>query len=438
MGRMSLAAVFRRMGLALMLLALFAGSAGAQGGRVALVIGNSFYRNVDRLANPASDARLIAQTLKDAGFTLIGDGPLLDLDKARFDRSVQAFGRALQGADVALFYYSGHGMQVEGVNWLVPVDAKPTGPRDLDFQMVDASLVLRQMEGAGTRLNLLILDACRNNPFAFRGIRGAQTGLAEMRAPEGTLISYATQPGNVAVDGDAGNSPYTTALASAIKRPAADVFQVFNQVGLSVKQATGGRQQPWLASSPISGNFYFFAGPVTIQPPPAAVDADAVFWQSITQSRNPADYEAYLRRFPRGTFAELAQQRLAAFGAPSRPAANAFDGNWLVVIACSGSADGAKPYTRRFFATVRNGNMTGESGVRERPAYFLLNGPIQPDGSALLSVSGLTGDPHYTAGAVPPATPFQFTLQSRFGPTQGSGRRIEARRRTCEASFARQ
>jgi len=310
----------------LSILVLSAGAASAQRTRVALVIGNSFYRSVDRLANPASDARLIAQTLKEAGFTLIGDGPQLDLDKARFDRNIQAFGRALQGADVALFYYSGHGMQVEGVNWLVPVDAKPTGPRDLDFQMVDASLVLRQMEGSGTKLNIMILDACRNNPFAFRGVRGAQSGLAEMRAPEGTLISYATQPGNVAVDGDSGNSPYTAALAAAIKRPSTDVFQVFNQVGLTVKQATGGHQQPWLASSPIAGSFYFFSGPVPIQPPPAAVDAEAVFWQSIAQSRNAADYEAYLRRFPRGTFAELAQQRLASFGAPARPAANSYDG----------------------------------------------------------------------------------------------------------------
>jgi len=314
---------------------LLAPDAQAQSGgrRVALVIGNGAYRDVARLANPASDARLMAQTLQAAGFTLIGGQAQLDLDKPRLDRAIQDFGHAVQGADVALFYYSGHGMQVQGQNWLVPVDANPTSTRDLDFQMVDASLVLRQMEGAGTKLNLVILDACRNNPFASRGMRGAQGGLAEMHAPEGTVISYATQPGNVAADGSSGNSPYTRALADAIRRPGLDIFQVFNQVGLAVKQQTAGTQQPWLASSPVSGNFYFFSGPVTVTSGPAA-DPDTVFWQSIANSSNAADYQAYLRQFPQGHFVELAHNRLTAGAVPasapvSRSSADAIVGNWL-------------------------------------------------------------------------------------------------------------
>lgn len=234
------------------------------GKRVALVIGNSAYRSVDRLANSANDARLIAATLQDLGFTIVGDGARLDLDRAQLAQAVQDFGRALTGADVGLFYYSGHGLQVQGVNWLVPVDANPNRPQDLDFQMVDADLVLRQMEGAGTRLNLVLLDACRNNPFASRGFRALQGGLAEMRAPEGTLISYATQPGNVAADGTGANSPYTTALASSMKQPGQDIFRMFNQVGLEVKRSTGGSQQPWVSTSPIDG-FFSFTGDA---PPP--------------------------------------------------------------------------------------------------------------------------------------------------------------------------
>jgi hypothetical protein len=298
-------------------------SAQQSGRRVALVIGNGAYRSVERLANPSNDARLVATTLQVAGFTLVGGGAQLELDKPEFDQMVQQFGKALQGADVALFYYSGHGMQVQGSNWLVPVDANPTGPKDLDFQMIDANLVLRQMEDAGTKLNLVILDACRNNPFALRGVRASGGGLAEMHAPEGTLISYATQPGNVAADGDTADSPYTTALVDAIRQPGVDVFHIFNQVGLMVKQETAGAQQPWLASSPISGNFYFFNGPVKVQPP-AAMDAEAVFWQSISASQNPADFGAYLRRFPGGDFSELAQNRLAALtaSAVSSPAAD--------------------------------------------------------------------------------------------------------------------
>ena len=170
---------------------------------------------------------------------------------------MQDFGHAVAGAEVALFYYSGHGLQVQGVNWLVPIDANPTRPQDLDFQMVDADLVLRQMDGAGTKLNLVLLDACRNNPFGNRGLRALQPGLAEMRAPEGTLISYATQPGNVAMDGAGANSPYTTALAASMRRPGLDVFRMFNQVGLQVKRSTGGNQQPWVSNSPIDGDFYF-------------------------------------------------------------------------------------------------------------------------------------------------------------------------------------
>jgi len=115
------------------------------------------------------------------------------------------------------------------------------------------------MEGSGTKLNVVMLDACRNNPFGGRGLRASSSGLAQMQAPEGTLISYATQPGNVAQDGSDGDSPYTKALAEIIRRPGLDIFQTFNQVGLTVKRNTGGAQQPWVSSSPIEGTFFFAA-----------------------------------------------------------------------------------------------------------------------------------------------------------------------------------
>ena len=231
-----------------------------RGKRVALVIGNSEYRNVARLENPSNDANLVANTLRRLGFVLIGGGPQTDLDKASFDAAVQEFGNHLEGADVGLFYYAGHGMQLRGQNYLIPISANPTKEGDVDFQMVDMGVVLRQMEGAGTRLNLVMLDACRNNPFGGRGLRAGGGGLAQMRAPEGTLISFATQPGNVALDGSEGHSPYTRALAEIIESPGVDIFQTFNRVGLKVKRATGGAQQPWLSSSPIEGVFYFNPG----------------------------------------------------------------------------------------------------------------------------------------------------------------------------------
>jgi TPR repeat protein len=241
--------------------------------RVALVVGNFSYDHVPRLTNPGNDATLIANTLRSLGFTLIGDGPQENVDKAHFDHLVQDFGRAIQGADVALFYYAGHGMQVDGSNWLVPTDANPTRPQDLEFQMVNAELVLKQMDGAGTRLNLVILDACRNNPFATLGTRAVQSGLAQMQAPDGTMISFATQPGNVAADGSGADGPYAVALAAAMRQPGLDIFRLFNRVGLTVKKDTGGAQVPWVSSSPIDGEFYFTQTDSASDSLAAAVDA---------------------------------------------------------------------------------------------------------------------------------------------------------------------
>ena len=195
--------------------------------------------------------------MRKVGFDLIGNRAQLDLDKAAFDKAIQSFGNELTGADVALFYYAGHGVQIRNANYLVPISANPVKEADVDFQMVDVTVILRQMEGSGTKLNLVILDACRNNPFGGRGLRGSESGLAQLRAPEGTLLSYATQPGNVALDGSGNNSPYSAALAQTIQKPGLDIFQTFNQVGLQVKRATGGAQQPWVSSSPIDGSFYF-------------------------------------------------------------------------------------------------------------------------------------------------------------------------------------
>jgi TPR repeat protein len=243
--------------------------------RVALVIGNSAYRNVPHLDNPTNDAKLMARTLRGLGFDLVGGDAQVDLDKTQFDAALQSFSNQVQGAEVGLFYYAGHGLQIGGKNFLVPVEANPTKEADVYLQMIDTSIVLSQMEGAGTKLNIVLLDACRNSPFGGRGLRATAGGLAQMQAPEGTLISYATQPGNVALDGADGDSPYTKALVDTIARPGLGLFDAFNEVGLAVKRSTGGAQQPWVSSSPIEGGFYF-AGPApavaTAAAPPAVVD----------------------------------------------------------------------------------------------------------------------------------------------------------------------
>jgi hypothetical protein len=181
------------------------------------------------------------------------------------------------------------------------------------------------MEGAGTKLNIVILDVCRNNPFGGRGLRGSEGGLAQMRAPEGTLISYATQPGSVARDGADGNSPYTRALVETIRKPGQDIFQTFNAVGLAVKQATAGSQQPWVSSSPIAGNFYFAgqsAGgqtvaalpPAAAAPPPAAAsrasDEAARAWSVTQNTTSIAVIEDFIRQFGSTVYGSLARARL--------------------------------------------------------------------------------------------------------------------------------
>jgi hypothetical protein len=377
--------------------------------RVALVVGNSAYRSVAILDNPANDAKLLADTLTALGFTLVGGGAQLDLDKPALDRAVQAFGAQLAGADVGLFYYAGHGVQVRGENYLIPVDANPTKEADVDFQMLDTNLVLRQMEGAGTKLNIVILDACRNNPFGGRSlgvgrardaendrVRAATGGLAQMQAPEGTLISFATQPGSVAQDGAGGNSPYARALALAMRRPALDIFQTFNQVGLAVKRATGGVQQPWVSSSPIDGSFYFV-------PPPSNPDTPAV----------------------------------ASTTAPSAPLPETrhFDGIWKGTLVCEGTSSGVPGWKYELLAVVKNGVFRSQRGAGARGSETL-EGMIEPDGTAQIVQNGLSGETKTDPLHRPPGTPFRNTYIGTFDGSRGALARND--RASCIVSFAKQ
>jgi tetratricopeptide (TPR) repeat protein len=243
--------------------------------RVALVIGNSAYRAVPALPNPAADAKLMSDTLLSLGFFVVGGAAQLDLDKAGFDDALRKFNTELTGADVALFYYAGHGVETHGLNYLAPVDAHPVDEADIFTQMIGISGILDQLEKSGTRINLVLLDACRDNPFSGQGVHSTSRGLAQMPAPVGTLISFATQPRSVSLDGTDGHSPYTRALADAMQRPGSGLFKTFNEVGLAVAKATQGQQIPWVSSSPISGNFYFAGKPLTEATNQAPVAADA-------------------------------------------------------------------------------------------------------------------------------------------------------------------
>jgi len=288
--------------------------------RVALVIGNGRYHSTAPLQNPPNDARLIGETLASLGFQVVGDGPLLDADRATMERAIRTFGKRLRGGAIGLFYYAGHGVQVDGENFLVPVSANIEDPADVKYELISVGYVLDEMRNAGNRLNIVILDACRNNPFGGHATRSYTRGLAVMQAPAGTIISYATQPGATASDGDEKNSPFSRALAASFKKPGLGVFETFNDVGLAVKTATAGQQQPWFDTSPIEGHFQFRAGSASVSPSPTPSSSTAAvrdpaaderaFWESVRDSRNSAELNAYLNKYPHGTYAVLAHARL--------------------------------------------------------------------------------------------------------------------------------
>jgi uncharacterized caspase-like protein len=229
--------------------------------RVALIVGNSGYAHAGVLANPANDANDMAAVLKELGIeTILG----LDLDKRGFDLKVRDFARALADADTGIFYYAGHGLQVAGRNYLVPVDAQLQNERDLDFEAVSLDFILKQMElERENKTNIVFLDACRDNPLARNlarsmGTRSASIGrgLAQVQTGVGTFIAYSTQPGNVALDGQGRNSPFTAALARSVKEPGRNLTAVMIDVRKEVLNVTNGRQVPWDHSA-LTGDFYF-------------------------------------------------------------------------------------------------------------------------------------------------------------------------------------
>lgn len=237
--------------------------------RLALIVGNAKYgQEMGRLPNPANDADLMAKTLTKLGFQVT---KLVDADQKQMKRAIVDFGSALQAAGpdaVGLFFYAGHGVQIAGENYLIPLDSRIEKEADVEVEAVSANNILKQMEFAGNRINIVILDACRNNPMS-RSMRSATRGLARMDAPMGSFIAYSTAPGEVAADGTGRNSPYTAALTKAMLTPGVAIEETFRNARVEVLAETNKQQIPWESSS-LTGAFFFQEGPA-----PAAVAAAA-------------------------------------------------------------------------------------------------------------------------------------------------------------------
>lgn len=281
--------------------------------RVALVVGNSAYHHTARLDNPKNDATDMAAALQQLGFEVVAG---FDLDKAAFDRKVRDFAEVIERAQLALFFYAGHGLQVAGQNYLVPVDAKLAKATALDFETVRLDLVQRTMERE-VNTNIIMLDACRDNPLARNLARSFGTrsgaigqGLASMESGEGTLISFSTQPGNVALDGIGRNSPFAAAMLKHIIKPGDDLPTILINVRNDVMAATERRQIPWEHSA-LTAKVYFTppkpAGPTPEQ------QFELVFWASVKDSTNPAVLATYLERYPNGEFALIARTLIAHY-----------------------------------------------------------------------------------------------------------------------------
>ena len=310
--------------------------------RVAFVVGNGAYKNVAQLPNPPIDAKAMAGVLRNVGFDVV-EGTNLTRDT--MTQKLLEFGKRAQGADVALFFYAGHGIAISGTNYLLPVDADIKSEMDVKLgAAINIDLTLDQTM-SDAKVKLVFLDACRDNPFAAKIKATAtrsvsvQQGLAEMKSGEGTLIAFATGPGQTALDGQEGtNSPFTRALIAHVTQPGVEIQQAMTEVRAQVNEETSKGQLPWGHTNLIGAVYLNPAAPpaataaapaspagaplTTASTPPAGSDVELEFWRSVKDSNKPEELNAYVTNYPNGQFKPLALARIAALENPSTTTRN--------------------------------------------------------------------------------------------------------------------
>ena len=299
--------------------------------RVALVIGNGAYKSVAKLPNPPKDAEAIAALLRNLGFEVVQG---TDLTHTAMTDTLRKFASEAENADVAMFFYAGHGLQLDGKNYLLPVNSSPKS--ELDVKLggpIEVDTMLEQTMSSA-KVKLVFLDACRDNPFVEQISRSLKTrsltiksGMAEMRSSEGTLLAFATAPGQVALDGQGGHSPFTKALLDNLAAPNEEISVALTKVRAQVADLTQKKQSPW-ASTNLTGLFYMNktakadtvasdAGPQPAAAPTSSAKAgddpvEMEFWRTVKDSYKPEELNAYLTRYPNGAFSPIARARLAS------------------------------------------------------------------------------------------------------------------------------
>jgi peptidoglycan hydrolase-like protein with peptidoglycan-binding domain len=385
--------------------------------RVALVIGNGAYTSVPPLANPTRDARAMAAALKRLGFEVV-EGYDLSMDAMR--TTVRDFATSLDGAKAGLVFYAGHGIAVGDENYLLPVDAALKSEADLDFRAVNVHLILRQMQ-RDERVNIVILDACRDNPFTSQlasRSRSVYRGLSaiETQSASGILIAFATDPRSVALDGERdGNSPFTAALLKHIETSEVSITTVMDRVRADVWESTGRKQKPWTNSS-IIGEFRMnpsikisSVDPAIAIPPPTLPAApvgldrsqlDIKMWEAADRGNSTADFRAYLDAFPNGQFATFARNRLARLQEPAAPPASAPSAPSaasapVTVAAVAAAAVGAGAGAATIAARVASPDeaLKGEVGSAQTEAAMKLNARARRELQTRLRASGFKPGP---------------------------------------------
>jgi peptidoglycan hydrolase-like protein with peptidoglycan-binding domain len=308
---------------------LFTAEAAKAERRVAFVVGNGAYKNVAQLPNPAVDAKAMASVLRNVGFEVVVG---TNLTRDKMTEKLLDFGKKAQGADVAVFFYAGHGIAISGTNYLLPIDADIKSEMDVKLgAAINIDLTLDQTM-SDAKVKLVFLDACRDNPFAAKIKSNAstrsvsvQSGLAEMKSGEGTLIAFATGPGQTALDGQEGtNSPFTRALIAHITTPGVEIQQAMTEVRAQVNEETNKGQLPWghtnligsvyltPVAAPAPGAAPASPAPVAVASTSSGTDVELEFWRSVKESNKPEELNAYLSNYPNGQFKSLALARIAS------------------------------------------------------------------------------------------------------------------------------
>jgi len=365
--------------------------------RVALVIGNGAYQNVPTLTNPPRDATDVARTLERLGFAVT---LAIDLTLSEMKKAANIFGVEADGADMAVIFYAGHGVEAAGENWLIPIDATIASRQNAGEEAVSMRLINSQVANA-RQLGLIILDACRDNPFATtassgvpaRGQSEDSSNSARVRsiakglvptAPSAAnvLIAFAAKDGTVASDGAGRNSPFTKALLKNLETPGLEVSSLFRKVRDEVMALTRGDQKPFVYGSLSNEQIYFV--------PPLVVDL---------------------------------------------PKVRRFDGIWSMHLICD-AGTAAKGYTKDPVATIRDGSLSANLGTKGKPNEFNFKGTVNEFGDMQIQVTGLTDDPRATVGAPPRGTPFEFWITGQLDDTRGTGVRLEGR--PCRLTLAKE